>query len=406
MTTETGSAIEVRNATDDDWPHIVKLDSFNFGGHIADLKSGITRELAPNDNVIVATNGGQVVGVTMHYDLQITVPGGALIDLPGVTWVSVAPTHRRRGILRTLLTEQHQRFLDSGAPMSILTASEGGIYGRFGYGPITTEFTHKFDRRFAAFRSTTVDPGGVRLAAKDEAEEFLPPIYDRWRRQRAGAVGRPAAYWRGVFADPESERGGASALFFLLHDDGFVSYRVRESAGSGMSLEIVDMFAVTPEAYIALWRTLGGLDLMSTITVSESRDMLLPYLLKDPRLPRLTGSHDLLWARILDVPGVLRARSYACELDVTIEVVDDFLDRGGVFRLTSRGNGGNAQCVPAEEPARLTIGIGDLASIYFGEHRAVTLAQAGRISAPEPEILERFDHAFTTSAAPRGGMFF
>ena len=50
----------------------------------------------------------------------------------------------------------------------------------------------------------------------------------------------------------------------------------------------------------------------------------------------------------------------------SIEVVDDFLDRGGVFRLTSRGNGGNAQCVPAEEPARLTIGIGDLASIYFG----------------------------------------
>ncbi|MCW4356009.1 GNAT family N-acetyltransferase [Hoyosella sp. YIM 151337] len=404
MTTETGSAIEVRTATDDDWPHIVKLDSFSFGTHIVPLKASITRELAPNAHVLVATIGGQVVGVTMHYELQITVPGGALIDLPGISWVSVAATHRRRGILRTMLAEQHRRFTDAGAPMAVLTASEGGIYGRFGYGPITTEFTHKLDRRFAEFRDSAVDPGGVRLLTKEEAEQAVPAIYDRWRRQHAGALGRPAAFWRGVFADPEEGRNGASALFFLLHDDGYVSYRVR--TGESMSIEVADFFAVTPGAYIALWRTLCGLDLMQTITVSDAPDALLPYLLKNPRLPQLTGSYDLLWARILDFAGVLRARSYASEIDVVLEITDDFLGQGGVFRLTSEGNGANAKCERADELPRLRISAGDLASVYFGEHRALSLAQAGRIWVPETDLLEQFDRAFATTAAPRGGMFF
>lgn len=406
VTTETGTAIEIRTATDDDWPHIIKLDSFAFGGHISQLKSGITRELAPNENVLVADNGGQLVGVTMHYDLQITVPGGALIDLPGLSWVSVAPTHRRRGILRKLLAEQHRRFLEAGAPMSVLTASEGGIYGRFGYGPITTEFTHTLHRRTAEFHDTTVDPGGVRLATKDDAQEEIPAIYDRWRRLCAGALARPAPFWRGVFADPEDERHGASGLFFLIHDDGYVSYRVRETASGAMSVETVDFFAVTPDAYIALWRTLLGLDLMHTITVSDAPDAMLPYLLKDPRAPRLTGSFDLLWTRILDIPGVLRARTYACELDVTLEVTDDFLGHGGTYRLQAAGNGSHGRCEPTDEPARLRISAGDLSSIYFGQHRAIPLAKAGRIRVPEADVLAQFDHAFATPSAPRGGMFF
>ncbi|WP_187774357.1 GNAT family N-acetyltransferase [Lolliginicoccus suaedae] len=405
MTSENASVVEVRTATEEDWPRILQLDNFAFGAHIADLKTGITRDLAPEENVLVAMIDDEIVGVTMHYELQITVPGGALVDAPGVTWVSVAPTHRRKGILRSMLTEQHKRFRASGAPMSILTASEGGIYGRFGYGPITVEYTRTLDRRFARFRDTTADPGGVRLARVDEAREVVPAIYDRWRRTCAGAVRRPDAFWRGVFADPESDRGGASALFYMVHADGFVSYRVRDQ-GKRMAVEVSDLFAVTPEAYIALWRALCALDLMETITVSEPRTSLLPYLLDNPRLPAITGSFDLLWARILDVPAVLSARAYFSDCDLPFEVVDDFLDQGGVYRLRAAGGGETGECVRVDEEPRVRITAGDLASIYFGEHRADTLAQAGRVWASDEESLDVFDRAFATAATPQGGMFF
>ncbi|GGC73095.1 GNAT family N-acetyltransferase [Hoyosella rhizosphaerae] len=405
VATENAFGVVVRTGTDDDWPEILKLDSFAFGGHIADLKTGITRDLAPNENVLVATVGDELVGVTMNYDLQITVPGGALVDVPGVTWVSVSPTHRRKGILRKLLTEQHARFLAAGNPMSILTASEGGIYGRFGYGPITTEYTRTLDRRFVQFRDTTADPGGVRLATKEQAKTALPGIYDRWRRSCPGAVRRPDAFWRGVFADPESNRGGASALFYLLHKDGFATYRVRDEK-SRMAVEVEDLFAVTAEAYTAVWRALCALDLMETITVSESRTSLLPYLLTNPRLPKVTGAFDLLWARILDFPRMLSARSYASELDMVFEVTDGFLDQGGIFHLRTDGAGAGGVCEPADGPAQVRITAADLSSIYFGEHRADTLAQAGRIWSESDAALDLFDRAFATADTPQGGMFF
>ena len=60
-----------------------------------------------------------------------------MLPVPGVTWVSVDPTVRRRGILRAMFAEQHAGFVADGAVLALLTASEGTIYGRFGYGVTT-----------------------------------------------------------------------------------------------------------------------------------------------------------------------------------------------------------------------------------------------------------------------------
>ncbi len=36
-----------------------------------------------------------------------------------------------------MFTHLHREIAATGVPLSALTASEGGIYGRFGYGPAT-----------------------------------------------------------------------------------------------------------------------------------------------------------------------------------------------------------------------------------------------------------------------------
>ena len=52
-----------------------------------------------------------------------------------MTWVSVNPAYRRRGILRRLMRHQLHGLHGQGRePVAILTASEAAIYGRFGYG--------------------------------------------------------------------------------------------------------------------------------------------------------------------------------------------------------------------------------------------------------------------------------
>jgi len=131
-----------------------------------------------------------------HYlDMRLTVPGGAVLPMAGVTIVGVAPTHRRRGILRSMYTELHDRIADAQYPVAGLTASEGGNYGRFGYGPATIEQVLTIDRRFARFRDDAPDPGGVRIIKAADHRDELEQIYERWRQRTPGGVARPEALW-------------------------------------------------------------------------------------------------------------------------------------------------------------------------------------------------------------------
>jgi hypothetical protein len=89
------------------------------------------------ERTVAAFDGDQIVGTGRNYSLELTLPGGAIVPASGVSWISVRPTHRRQGILRSMM----EYLLDESArredPVSMLTASEGGIYGRFGFGVAT-----------------------------------------------------------------------------------------------------------------------------------------------------------------------------------------------------------------------------------------------------------------------------
>jgi Sterol carrier protein domain len=89
----------------------------------------------------------------------------------------------------SMFTELHWRIVDSGYPMAALTASGGGIYGLFGYGPATIEQELTIDRRFACFHADAPDPGGVRLVRPAQHSDDLAAIYDRWRQRTPGGDG-------------------------------------------------------------------------------------------------------------------------------------------------------------------------------------------------------------------------
>ena len=68
------------------------------------------------------------------FSLEVTVPGGVQVAAAGITMIGVAPTHRRRGILTTLIRQLHEDAIHRGEVLALLTASEASIYRRFGYG--------------------------------------------------------------------------------------------------------------------------------------------------------------------------------------------------------------------------------------------------------------------------------
>ena len=129
--------IDVRAIDASEFRAIVTMDARAFGLTYTDDLVEDVRGILELDRTLVAVDGAEVVGCTSAFSMEMTVPGGACVPTAGVTWVGVMPTHRRRGILRRLMTHQLDELLDRGEPLAALSASESGIYGRFGYGMAT-----------------------------------------------------------------------------------------------------------------------------------------------------------------------------------------------------------------------------------------------------------------------------
>ncbi|MFI9506106.1 GNAT family N-acetyltransferase [Nocardia sp. NPDC052566] len=396
-----GSGITIRSAekSDDEGIRLLVETSFGFRHNERQLKRGPL--IFPPEEAIVAVDGERVVGNVRSRTMTVTVPGERTVEATGIAAVGVAPTHRRRGILRAMYTEQHRRTEEAGLPLTIFTASEGGIYGRFGYGPAVRENSVSIDRRFAQFRPTTPDPGGVELVPLARAEGRLEPLYDRWRRLVPGAQVRPKAWWGSIFdAAPQPD---GNTPFALVHPDGYALYRHHYN-DSVASVEVIEFRAVTTEAHAALWRTLFGLDLVQRVDAVIGDNNPLPYLLTNPRLVRTTQREDGLWARLMDVPAALAARTYRRDLDVVLAVTDPFRAAGGTFALRVRD--GIAECEPTTRSVDVELGIDVLGSMYLGAYPARAFAAANRLQVKDAAHLRALDDAFASDRDAVLGWFF
>lgn len=373
---------------EDDWPRMYFLAAHSFSDFIGPGATDRLRDLIAEDGAVVVRAGEDVVGMAVYFDLRLTVPGGAVLPTAGLSLVAVAPTQRRRGLLRAMCTELHGRMAASGYPLAALHASEGGIYGRFGYGPATLLHELTVDRRFARLHADApgADPQDVRLVPPSEHLGAFEEIYDRWRRLVPGGMARPQALWEQLGADRPAPNGSAKC-FGLLHPDGYAVYRL-DTLDPRLA-RVDELRAVTADARGGLWRALLGLDSVERVSILTHPQDPLPFLLTDPRLAKTTWRQDGLWVRIAHVQTVLEARSYAADLNCVLAV------RGqGRFALEIRD--GRARCTATDAPADIEMARDALGTVYLGVHRASTLAAANRIRTRDADLIGRFDAAFVS----------
>ena len=178
------------------------------------------------DRTVAVFEGDEIVGTGRNYSLELTLPGGAIIPASGVSWISVRPTHRRRGILRRMMTYLVEEGARRGESASILTASEGGIYGRFGFGVATRVLSLEIDQRSVAF-SAPVTAGRVRLVEPEESAKVAPELFERVRAARTGAVSRPSFWWPGEWVPKEHAKNRFDVIYELDgRVDGYAVYGV------------------------------------------------------------------------------------------------------------------------------------------------------------------------------------
>src|SRR3954453_4919662 len=146
------------------------------------------KKVLETDRAFAAFDGDRIVGCAGVYTQRMVVPGGALVPTAGVTMVGVLPTHRRRGILRELMGMMLDQAAARAEPMASLFASQGAIYGRFGFGHAAhhLEFDIALDR--LVWADGTEPSGRIVLYQRAEALPIMRRIYDRAIERRPAAL--------------------------------------------------------------------------------------------------------------------------------------------------------------------------------------------------------------------------
>ena len=365
--------------------------------------------VAEIDRLLVVEDGGVIVATAAAHSLHVALPGGA-VPMAGVTEVVVSPTHRRRGLLSALLEGIHDQALERDEPLSGLTASEGGIYRRFGYGVAARYQSVRVDARRAAEiepLDPDGDPGGrFRFVTEDEAAAVLPAVWDRHWRRTPGEIDRTPGFWAEARLDPQHARAGASARYIVVHEDaaghadGYVTYRIAQDWGVGGTnheARVLEVAAADDAVEAALVRFVLDIDLVGVVKWNAPVDVPLRWRLADPRALTVTAEGDLLWFRPLDVAACLTARRYAADGELVVEVVDGRRPVGGTFLLVAEGGG--AECTRTDRPADIGVTIADLGSLLAGGTTWATLRRAGRLRLADGAATDRADALFRPERA-------
>ena len=375
------------------------------------------------DRSLAAFDGSTQVGVTGCFSFQLSVPGAELLPAAGVSWVSVLPTHRRQGVLSSLMRQQLADVRERGEPLAILWASESVIYPRYGYGRASWHLTFTLKRgegtltRAAAAAASPVNSGvRLRIADPQAALPALAKVYDGLLPSRPGFFARGDAWWRSRIYDPPEHRGGSGPLRCLLAEDdsgprGYALYSASDTWNDFLPenvLSVRELMAADHAAAGALWT-----DLLSRDLTTEFRSGMRPvddplqFQLADSRRTR-TKLTDNLWVRLTDVPRALAGRRYSSPVDVVIEVRDEILpSNAGRWRLVAAGEaaasagwGLTATCEPASGAADLALDVTELGAAYLGGTPLTTLADAGLVTELRPGAVRQLSTALSWAPAP------
>ncbi len=358
-----------------------------------------------------ARDRGAWVATLRTFERTVTVPGhdGAteLLTADALSAVTVAATHRRRGLLTRMLSESLRAARDRGDAVSILIAAEWPIYGRFGYAPaaFTASRTLHRERRGSAVAG---DPTRVRQLERAEFAAVAPAVFERARRRRAGQVDRDQPWWPRAFGLDGWESAPDAPHNFLVHEgddgpDGLLAWTTKhEPQGLHPPLATARAegpFGATDAADRDLWAYLSGLDLIDRIELSGPVDEPVNWLLPDARTLIATAIFDHLWLKLLDVPAAVAARRYAVPGELVLELVDDTVAGvAGRYRLTAEDGHGVAE--PTGAGPDLTLAQTALAAAYLGGVSLRAQRIAGTVTEHTRGALQRADAMLATPLAP------
>lgn len=367
------------------------------------------------DELLLMQPGRRVIGVydpeaaqpfpvatECSWGAPLTVPGGE-VPMWAISGVTVAATHRRRGIARGMLEGELRAAADAGFAIAGLTVTEATIYGRYGFAPAAPAARIRIDTHRAGW-------GGYEPAARvffverEHLAADLDALHERTRLDRVGDTAAWPRHWRSVAglvpeADKPRRIRGVRAVDASGELVGSMAFEILTS-DERATLRVGHLVAATADARAALWRFVIAYDLVDTVEARlQPADDPLPWQVRDRRaVERKVRDHE--WLRILDVPAALKSRSLSGAFGVRIEVTDPLGIANGAFTVAQFGaEGVQVESLPDGERPEITLDVGALSAAYLGGVPLETLEAAGRVTGSADKI-RAFSDALRTTRAP------
>ncbi|HET9673026.1 MAG TPA: GNAT family N-acetyltransferase [Actinomycetota bacterium] len=397
--------ILIRTIRDDERSQWLHAGDAAFSEILKDDEVEASLPTIETDRSFVALDGDRMVGTAAAITTRMAVPGGGRVPTAAVTMVGVNPTHRRRGINTQMMAALLEQAAERGEPLAALFASEGAIYGRFGYG--LAAFIGEFQAESARMdfvRGIQV-PGRVELLPREEALPIIGRVYDA--ALRTGGVERSDVHRDHVFTHifhDERDKPWFYAVHRTENDeaDAYAVYTMKHewprSIPSGI-LEVKETMASTPSGYAAIWRYLFDVDLVATVEAwNRPADEPLLQLVREPRRLRF-GLMDGLWVRLVDIPAALAARRYRVDGRVVFDVSDRFQpSNDGRYELVVERGVGRCERVETHPDLAGTVNV--LGATYLGGVSFTQLGEASQVRELSEGALAVADAMFASSPAP------
>jgi predicted acetyltransferase len=402
--------VEIRGIAPDEVELWLRADEARWGDPYEPERLAVYREFIEPERSLAAVDEGQFVGSATIMTSSLGLPGGR-VPAAAVTFVSVHPTHRRRGLLRAMMLRQLADIHEAGVePVAMLGASESVIYRRFGYGMASVSAHFEIETARAGFARPHQPEGRVEIVDLETFMRLAPDVYRRLSEEGdgiPGTIGRPPAYWRTLTTDAPSLRDGMGHRLYAVHHgssgvDGYVMYRLGQKWTDGLAdytLRVEEMLATTGDPELTLWRYCLDHDLVRRVQGGRRPiDETLVHRLADPRQLKIRVFDDL-WIRVVDVARALSGRRYPVSDSLVLDVSDEVCPQvAGRWRLDGSPDG--AECARTDASADIALDGAALGSLLCGGFSAEPLARAGLIDELHPGAIVRAARLFGWYRAP------
>ena len=397
-----------RPVAEDEVPAVAQLVAHSFVAHTATVHEESLRNgpWGGTETLWVAEEDGRIVGAVQLLPLGQWI-GGACIPVMGLGTVTVAPTHRRRGLAARLITSAMLEARERGHLGSALFPFRVSFYERLGYARAGEAHQYRVPPEVIPDAPERLR---VQMAESVEDRRAIRDIYHRWVRSQSGQLERTEEQWKRLL-----EGENVAAVLYRNEagePEGYavVRYRV-DLRPEGRFLDVQERAWLTSRARRGLYAWLGSLgDQWRLLVYRAHVNERFGDRIEEPRIPAGSEPGWNLWFpsavvlrgpmfRIIDLPAAFHARPSFGRTTLTIGLnVDDqqIPENAGLWQL--RLEEGRPTLTRGEAPdadVSMTVSIATLSRLFIGSLTPSEAVDQSAIWIEGLEMLSTLNSAFS-----------